>query len=122
MSKEKPVSPPLADHFKLNSKQCLKSKVGKEDMEKISYASTIGNLMYAKVCTRQDIDHVAGVVTHYLSNPSKVHLILVKWIFKYLRQLSYYVCNLVAINQYQKGSQMLIWQVILILRSLHRVI
>ena len=40
-------------------------------MRKISYASAIGSLMYAMICTRSNIAHAVGVVNRYPSNPGK---------------------------------------------------
>ncbi|XP_068657893.1 secreted RxLR effector protein 161-like [Aristolochia californica] len=45
-------------------------------MANVPNASAIGSLMYAMVCTRQDIAHVVGVVS-YLGNQ---HLEAVKWV------------------------------------------
>ena len=88
MSKAKAVCSPLASHFKLSSVQCPKSEADKEDMKKVPYASAVGSLMYAMVCTRPDIAHAVGVVSRYLSNPSKEHWSAVKWILRYLRGTS----------------------------------
>ena len=38
-------------------------------MEKIPYASTVGSLMYAHVCTRPDIAYIVEMLGKYLSNP-----------------------------------------------------
>ena len=38
-------------------------------MEKDPYASVVGSLMYAMVCTRPDIGYAVGVVSRYMSNP-----------------------------------------------------
>jgi hypothetical protein len=73
MNKAKPVCSPLAGHFKLNSKQYPSSKNDREEMKKVPYASAVGNLMYAMVCTRPDITHAVGVVSRFFSNPSKDH-------------------------------------------------
>ncbi|KAI4344544.1 hypothetical protein L6164_011759 [Bauhinia variegata] len=54
-------------------------------MKKVPYASVVGSLMYAMVCTILDIAHAVSVVSRYLSNPSKEHWQAVKWILKYLR-------------------------------------
>ena len=54
-------------------------------MSKVPYASTIGSLMYAMVCTRPDIAHVVGVVSSFMSRPRKQHWEAVKWILRYLR-------------------------------------
>lgn len=73
MSNCKPVSTPLATHFKLNSDKCPTSEKDKEEMKKVPYASAVGSLMYAMVCTRPDIAHAVGVVSRFLSNPGKDH-------------------------------------------------
>ena len=73
MSNSKPVSTLLACHFKLSSQQCPTSEKEKAEMKKIPYASAVGSLMYAMVCTRPDIAHAVGVVSRFLSNPGKEH-------------------------------------------------
>ena len=40
-------------------------------MQKIPYASAVGSLMYAQVCTRLDIAYIVGVLGKYLSNLNK---------------------------------------------------
>ncbi|KAE8721016.1 hypothetical protein F3Y22_tig00017599pilonHSYRG00003 [Hibiscus syriacus] len=55
MSSAKPVSPPLANHFKLSSEQCPKTDKEAEDMAK------------------------------YMSKPGKQHWEVVKWIFRCLK-------------------------------------
>ena len=54
-------------------------------MSKVSYASAVGRLMYAIVCTRPDIAHAVGVVSRYMNNPGKEHWMVVKWILRYLK-------------------------------------
>ena len=88
MSKAKSVCSPLAGHFKLNSEQCPTSDKDKADMSRVPYASAVGSLMYAMVCTRPDIAHSVGVVSRFLSNPGKEHWEAVKWILRYLRGTS----------------------------------
>ena len=55
MHKAKPVSTPLGGHFKLSSKQSPTSEKEKEEMKTTPYASAVGSLMYAMVCTSPDI-------------------------------------------------------------------
>lgn len=88
MGKAKEVSTPLAGHFKLSVKQCPTSEKDKEEMKNVPYASVVGSLMYAMVCTRPDIAHAVGVVSRFLSNPGKEHWNAVKWILRYLRGTS----------------------------------
>ena len=55
-------------------------------MSKISYASAIGSLMYAILCTRSDIAHAVSVTSRYQSNPGEEYWTSVKCILKYLRR------------------------------------
>jgi len=54
-------------------------------MQWVPYASVVGSLMYAMVCTRPDIAHVVRTISRFLSNPGKEHWSVVKWILRYLR-------------------------------------
>ncbi|GAA0151558.1 hypothetical protein LIER_10256 [Lithospermum erythrorhizon] len=55
MQDAKPVSCPLGTHFKLSTKLCSSRRGDMDDMEKVPYASAVGSLMYAMLCTRPDI-------------------------------------------------------------------
>ena len=57
-----------------------------EQMAKVPYASTIGSLMYAILCTRPDIAYAISVTIRFQSNPGLEHWVAVKSIFKYLRR------------------------------------
>jgi hypothetical protein len=85
MSDAKLVSTPLARHFWLFKDQSPKTEEEKDFMAKVPYASTIGSLMYAMVCTRPDIAHTVGDVSRFMSNLGKQHWEAVKWILRYLR-------------------------------------
>ena len=54
-------------------------------MSHVHYASVLGSLMYAMVCTRLDIAHAMGVLSRYMSKPGKEHWTIVKRVFRYLR-------------------------------------
>lgn len=73
MDKAEPVNCPLANNFKLTRDQCPVNDVEKRKMENIPYASAVGSLMYAMVCTRPDIAYAVGVVSRFQSNPSPEH-------------------------------------------------
>ena len=79
---------PTCRPFQASSKQCAISEQDKEEMKKVPYASVVGSLMYAMVCTRPDIAHAVGVVSRFLANPGKEHWMAVKWILRYLRGTS----------------------------------
>ena len=85
MNEAKPVSTPLGSHFKLSKEQSPKTKEERDHMSKVPYASVIGSLMYAMVCTRPDIAHLVGVVSIFMSRPRKQHWGAIKWILRYLK-------------------------------------
>ncbi|KAL5757095.1 hypothetical protein ACOSQ2_021841 [Xanthoceras sorbifolium] len=85
MKNAKPVSTPLAAHFKLSAAMSPLSDNDIEYMSHVPYSSAVGSLMYAMVCTRPDIAHAVSVVSRYMSNPGKEHWQAVKWIMRYLR-------------------------------------
>ncbi|KAD6120258.1 hypothetical protein E3N88_11529 [Mikania micrantha] len=54
--------------------QCPKTEAEKAQMRMIPYASVVGSLMYAQVCTRPDIAYIAGMLSRYQTNPGLDHL------------------------------------------------
>ena len=60
-------------------------------MRHVPYASAVGSLMYAMLCTRPDICYAVGVVSRFQSNPGPDHWIAVKHILKYLRRTRDYM-------------------------------
>lgn len=83
MSNAKLGSTPLENHFHLSKERSPQIEEEKELMAKSLYASSIGNLMYAIVCTRPDICYAVRVVSRFMLNPSKAHWEAVKWILRY---------------------------------------
>jgi len=57
-------------------------------MKAVPYALAIGSLMYVMVCMSLDIAHAVGVVSRFLTNPEKDHRASVKWIMRYLREMT----------------------------------
>ena len=51
MQHAKPISTPIATHFKLSEELCSVTKEEKDEMLSIPYASMIGSLMYAIAST-----------------------------------------------------------------------
>ena len=60
-------------------------------MRRVPYASAVGSLMYAMLCTRPDICYAIGIVSRYQSNPGLAHWIAIKHILKYLRRTRNYM-------------------------------
>lgn len=65
-----------------------KSAEEKEYMSRVPYASAVGSLMYAMVCTRPDLAHAVSVVSRFMGDPGKEHWQAVKRIFRYLKGTS----------------------------------
>jgi hypothetical protein len=91
MHGSKPVKVPIPIGVKLSANQCLKTQEEEEDMSHVPYASAVGSLMYAMVCTRPDIAHAVGVLSRYMSKLGKEHWKTVKRVFRYLRGTTSYV-------------------------------
>ena len=70
---------------KLSNAQCPQNDNDKIEMEKLSYASAVGSLMYAQVCTRLDIAFGVSALGRYLSNLGLDHWKAVKKVFRYLQ-------------------------------------
>ncbi|KAG8500752.1 hypothetical protein CXB51_002776 [Gossypium anomalum] len=85
MRSAKPVSTPLAAHFRLSSALSPQSDDEIEYMSHVPYSSAVGSLMYAMVCSRPDLSYAVSAVSRYMANPGKEHWKAVQWILKYLR-------------------------------------
>ncbi|XP_047318733.1 secreted RxLR effector protein 161-like [Impatiens glandulifera] len=73
-------------------------------MQKIPYASAVGSLMYAQVCTRPDIAYIVGVLGRYLSNPGLDHYKATKRVMRYLKRTRSYMLT------YQRSDDLeIIW-------------
>ncbi|XP_062076052.1 retrovirus-related Pol polyprotein from transposon TNT 1-94 [Humulus lupulus] len=84
MDKSKPVSTPLAAHFKLSRDQSPKTEQDRAAMDSILYASWVGSLMYAMVCTRRDIAYAMSIVSRFIADPGEEHWCALKWIMRYI--------------------------------------
>ncbi|XP_074266373.1 secreted RxLR effector protein 161-like [Silene latifolia] len=54
-------------------------------MKNIPYASAVGSIIYAQVCTRPDIAYAVGVLRRYQSNPGLDHWKAAKKVLRYLQ-------------------------------------
>lgn len=78
------VSIPFPIATELSLDMCPYSDDDIEEMFNVFYAS-VGSLMYAMVCTRPNIVQAVGVLSRFMSNPSKEHLTFVKRVLRYLQ-------------------------------------
>eukprot|EP00253_Pinus_taeda_P017285 PITA_17285 len=93
MQDSKPMKVPIPVGVKLSAEQCPKTQEEEEDMSHAPYASAVGSVMYATVCTKPDIAHEVGVLSRFMSKPRKERWTTVKRVFKYLCGTSdYHLC------------------------------
>ncbi|KAK0577227.1 hypothetical protein LWI29_029806 [Acer saccharum] len=77
---------PFRHGIKLSKEQVPKNEHEEQFMSRVPYASAVGSLMYAMLCTRPDICFAVGIVSRFQSKPGPDHWTAVKHIFKYLKR------------------------------------
>ena len=82
----KPGDVPIVKGDVLSKDKCPKNEVERECMKKVPYASAIGSLMYAQVCTRPDIAFPVNVLGRFLADPGMEHWIAAKKVMRYLQR------------------------------------
>jgi tRNA C32,U32 (ribose-2'-O)-methylase TrmJ len=55
-------------------------------MKVILYASAIGSIVYAMICTHPDISYALSAMSRYQSNYGEAHWTIIKSILQYLRR------------------------------------
>lgn len=77
------VSVPADPHQEL----CVEMHAGEEGEEvtRAPYREAIRSLMYLSIATRPDITFAINRASRYLEKPTKLHLIAVKRILKYVK-------------------------------------
>ena len=68
----KSVSTPLAPHFKLTTMSSITIEE-REYMTPVTYASTVGSLIYAMVYTRLDSSLAVSIISRYMHDPGSGH-------------------------------------------------
>ncbi|KAJ9544557.1 hypothetical protein OSB04_024264 [Centaurea solstitialis] len=76
---------PMQHGIVLSKTQCPVSSPDQDKMKSVPYASAIGSIMYAMLCTRPDVAYSVSVTSRYQQNPGEPHWVAVKNILKYLR-------------------------------------
>ena len=75
----------------LSDDQRPKTLEEENTMRKVPYASAVGNLMFAMLCTRPDICYSFGIVNRYQSNLGPKHWKAIKHILKYIWRMRDYM-------------------------------
>ncbi|KAL4342439.1 hypothetical protein GQ457_08G014610 [Hibiscus cannabinus] len=86
-----PGSPDQNGVAERRNRKCPKNEFEREQMKNIPYASVVGSLMYAQVCTRPDIAFAVGMLGRYQSNPGIDHWRAAKKVLRYLKGTKEYM-------------------------------
>jgi hypothetical protein len=76
---------PIVKGDKFSKFQCPKNEIERAHMKQIPYASVVGSLMYAQVCTRPDIAFAVGMLGRYQNDPGMDHWKAAKKVLRYLQ-------------------------------------
>ena len=71
---------PVLQGVKLSKTQCPTTAEYREKMKDVPYASAIGSIMYAMLCTRPDVCLAISLAGRYQSNPGVDHWTAVKYL------------------------------------------
>ena len=77
---------PVLQDVKMSNTQSPTTAEDREKMKDVPYASAIGSIMYAMLCTRPDVCLAISLVGRYQSNLGVDHWTAVKNILKYLKR------------------------------------
>eukprot|EP00253_Pinus_taeda_P019588 PITA_19588 len=80
-----PSVAPIVKGDRFNLSQCSKNDFEREQTKNVPYASVVGSLMYAQVCTRPNIAFVVGMLGRYQSDPGLDHWRTPKKVMRYLQ-------------------------------------
>jgi len=86
MTNSKKGNLPMTSGMQLSKSQSPTTPEGIERMSRVPYASAIGSIMYAMICTRPDVAYALSMTSRYQKSPGETHWIAVKNILKYLRR------------------------------------
>ncbi|KAI5319092.1 hypothetical protein L3X38_038800 [Prunus dulcis] len=81
---------PFSKGDKLSSEQSPKTEQERQEMKDKPYASLVGSLMYAQVCTRPDLAFYISVLGRFQSNPGQAHWIAGKKVLRYVQRTKEY--------------------------------
>ena len=69
MHASKSTHAPIVKGDKFGTFQCPRNQCETDQMKSVPYASAIGSIMYAQVCTCADSAFVTGMLGRFQSNP-----------------------------------------------------
>lgn len=82
---------PIVKGDKFGTFQCPRNQYETDQMKSVPYASAVGSIMYAQVCTRPDLAFVTGMLGRYQSNPGPDHWKPVKKVLRYMQATKHFM-------------------------------
>ena len=64
---------PASHGIRLSKKMYPKTPEERKRMSEIPYASVVGSIMYAMLCTRPDVTYALGVASRFQADPKEDH-------------------------------------------------
>ena len=64
---------PMSHSMCFSDKQCPSTADERKRMSKVPYASVVGSIMYAMICTRPDVSYALSVASRYQADPGESH-------------------------------------------------
>jgi hypothetical protein len=80
-----PTPAPIVKDDKYVSFQSPRNQYEIDQMKLVPYASAVGSLMYAQLCTRPDLAFVTGMLCRYQKNPGVSHWNRIKKALRYIQ-------------------------------------
>lgn len=77
---------PCSKGDKLSKEQSPQTEQEKLEMVDKPYASLVGSLMYAQVCTRPDLAFAMSILGQFQSNPGQAHWVNAKKVLRYVQR------------------------------------
>jgi Reverse transcriptase (RNA-dependent DNA polymerase) len=68
----------MSHGISLSESQCTRTREQREKMRMVPYASVVGSIMYAMLCTRPDVSHALNMTNRYPKDPGEDHWTAVK--------------------------------------------
>jgi hypothetical protein len=83
-----PTSSPIVKGNKYESFQSPRNQYEIDQIKSVQYASAVGRLMYAQVCTRPDLVFMTGMLGRYQKNPGVSHWNEIKKALRYIEGIN----------------------------------
>jgi hypothetical protein len=83
MHKSNVTPAPIVKGDSFGKLQCPKNQYEIDQMKAVPYASAVGSLQYAQVCTRPDLAFITGILGRYQGNLGIEHWKMVKKALRY---------------------------------------